>query len=346
MDQITLIKPDDFHLHLRDGAALAAVVGASARRFARAIVMPNLAAPVVSVAQAEAYRRRIRESLPEGAAFEPLMTLYLTEDASRDEVDRVADSAEVHAFKYYPAGATTHSAAGVADLGKVMPMLERMAEKDIPLLIHGEATDPEVDVFDREQVFIDRALAPLTERLDSLRIVLEHVTTLEAAQFVAGAREGVAATITPHHLRLNRNAMFRGGINPHHYCLPVLKRERHRQALLRAATGGNPRFFAGTDSAPHAIGDKESACGCAGIYNAHGALEIYAAVFEQEGRLEALEAFASQHGARFYRLPLNAERVTLRREAWRIPHRLPFGDSELVPFMAGETCPWKLVHEQ
>lgn len=343
MDTITLVKPDDFHLHLRDGERLAAVVGDSARRFARAVVMPNLAPPVVSVAQARAYRRRILEALPEATDFAPLMTLYLTDNTGRDEVDRVLDSDEVYAFKYYPAGATTNSSAGVTDLARVMPLLEYMAAKDVPLLAHGEATAPDVDVFDRERVFIEQTLSPLVEELDALRVVLEHITTREAVQFITAAPATAAATITPHHLLANRNAMFSGGVNPHNYCLPVLKREEHRQALLSAACGGNPKFFAGTDSAPHARGDKESACGCAGVYTACAALELYAAAFEETDALGALEGFVSVHGARFYGLPPNEAKITLRRRDWRIPETLPYAGADLVPFMAGAFCRWELV---
>ena len=346
MDTVTLIKPDDFHLHLRDGAALASVAGDSARRFARAIVMPNLVPPVVSVKQAEAYRQRILDCLPETSGFDPLMTLYLTDNTGRDEVDRVADSADVYAFKYYPAGATTNSESGVTGIEKVLPLLEYMAERDVPLLVHGEETAADVDVFDREKVFIERVLSPLVEKINSLRIVFEHITTGDAVQFVAAASEKIAATITPHHLMVNRNAIFSGGINPHHYCLPVLKREEHRQALLAAAVGGSPKFFLGTDSAPHATRAKENVPGCAGIYNAYAAIEMYVSVFDEMNGLDSLEKFASRNGAAFYRLPLNTTKITLRREDWRIPKMLTFADSTLVPFMAGETCRWKLLYGQ
>ena len=346
MNKITLIKPDDFHLHLRDGAALASVVGDSARQFARAVIMPNLNPPVVSVAQAMAYRQRILDCLPESSGFKPLMTLYLTDNASRDEVDRVVDNDDVYAFKYYPAGATTNAESGVTHIEKVFPLLEYMAEKDVPLLVHGEVTDTDVDVFDREKIFIENVFSSLVEKISSLRVVFEHITTIDAVQFVEAASERISATITPHHLVFNRNAIFRDGINPHHYCLPILKREEHRQALLEAATSGSPKFFLGTDSAPHAIGAKENACGCAGIYNAHAAIEIYASVFDKMNQLGSLEKFASKNGAGFYRLPLNTRKITLRKEAWRIPDKLAFAGSELAPFMAGETCRWKLVHEQ
>ena len=346
MDSITLIKPDDFHLHLRDGAELASVVSDSARRFARAIIMPNLDPPVVSVRQALDYRRRILASLPQDPGFDPLMTLYLTDDTGRDEVDRVAESGQVWAFKYYPAGATTNSASGVTAIGKVMPLLEYMAQRDVPLLVHGEVTDADVDVFDREKVFIEQVLSPLAEEIGSLRIVFEHVTTADAVQFVTGASEQVAATITPHHLMLNRNDMLSGGINPHHYCLPVLKRERHRQALVSAATGGDPKFFLGTDSAPHPARSKEKPPCCAGIYNAYAAIELYASVFDSVDSMHTLENFASRNGARFYGLPLNTQTITMRREQWRIPDAINFADNMLVPFRAGQYCRWKLLDEQ
>ena len=345
MDTITLIKPDDFHLHLRDGKELASVAADSARRFARAIIMPNLDPPVVTVQQALEYRRRILACLPDNPDFNPLMTLYLTDDTPRDEVDRVAETEEVYAFKYYPAGATTHSASGVTDIGKVIPVLELMAQKDVPLLLHGEVTDTDVDVFDREKVFIERILSPLADDLTSLRIVLEHVTTRDSVQFVSGAPDRIAATITPHHLLLNRNAMLSGGINPHHYCLPILKREQHRQALVAAATSGNPKFFLGTDSAPHRAQAKEKPPCCAGIYSACAAIELYASVFDSMNSLDTLEQFACRNGARFYGLPLNTQRITLRREEWRIPDMISFAGSELVPFRAGESCRWKLVDE-
>ena len=346
MDSITLIKPDDFHLHLRDGAEMASVAGDSARRFARAIIMPNLVPPVVSVQQALDYRQRILACLPDDTGFNPMMTLYLTDNTARDEVDRVAESDEVYAFKYYPAGATTNSASGVTDIGKVMPLLEYMAQRDVPLLVHGEVTHADVDVFDREKVFIEQVLSPLAEDIGSLRIVFEHVTTADAVQFVTGAPGRVAATITPHHLMLNRNAMLSGGINPHHYCLPVLKRERHRQALVSAATSGNPKFFLGTDSAPHPVRSKEKPPCCAGIYNAYAAIELYASVFDSMDSMDTLEHFASRNGARFYGLPLNTETITMRREQWRIPDAIGFADNMLVPFRAGEYCRWKLLDEQ
>lgn len=346
MDTLTLIKPDDFHLHLRDGEEMASVVRDSDMRFARAIIMPNLAPPVVSVRQALDYRQRILACLPDGTGFNPLMTLYLTDDTARDEVDRVAETGDVYAFKYYPAGATTHSASGVTDFGKVLPLLEYMAQRDVPLLVHGEVTDTGVDVFDREKVFIERVLSPLAEDLGALRIVFEHITTGDAVQFVTGASEKIAATITPHHLIANRNDMLSGGINPHHYCLPILKRETHRQALVTAAISGNPKFFLGTDSAPHPARSKEKPPCCAGIYNAYAAIELYASVFDSMDSMDTLENFASRNGARFYGLPLNTQTITLRREQWRIPDAISFADNMLVPFRAGECCQWKLVHEQ
>jgi dihydroorotase len=344
--QLTLIRPDDWHLHLRDGAALAAVLPASARRFARAIVMPNLRPPVTTVEAARAYRARIVAALPAGLRFEPLMTLYLTDLTSPDEIAAARASGFVHAVKYYPAGATTNSENGVTDLERVYPVLAAMEKHGLPLLVHGEVTDPAIDVFDREAVFIERHLAPLVQRFPALRLVLEHVTTRQAVQFVEEAGPAVAATITVHHLLLNRNAMFAGGLRPHAYCLPVLKREEHRQALLRAATSGNPKFFLGTDSAPHGRRAKETGCGCAGIYSAHGALELYAEVFAQAGALDRLEAFASFFGADFYRLPRNRDTITLVRKAWTMPAELPMGDDMLVPLRAGEPVAWMLATDK
>jgi dihydroorotase len=340
---LTLTRPDDWHLHLRDGAALHAVVAHSAARFGRAIVMPNLQPAVTTTAAAVAYRQRIMAALPAGCDFEPLMTLYLTERTSPDEIARARASGVVHAVKYYPAGATTHSDAGVTDLARVHAVLARMEELDVPLLVHGEVTDAAVDVFDREQVFVDRVLADVVRRFPRLRIVFEHVTTREAVEFVAAHGPGVAATITPQHLLLNRNALFAGGIRPHHYCLPVLKRERHRAALLAAATGGSPKFFLGTDSAPHARSAKETACGCAGIYSAHAAIELYAEAFEQAGALDRLEAFASFHGADFYRLPRNRGSISLVRVSWSPPATYPLGEDVLVPLRAGEPVRWRLA---
>jgi dihydroorotase len=343
MDRITLRRPDDWHLHLRDGAALASTVADAARCFARAIVMPNLRPAVRTTAQALDYRERILGEVPDGAAFEPLMTLYLTDDTSPEEISRAKLSGRVFGVKLYPAGATTHSDEGVTRLSRCFHALEKMQEFGMPLLVHGESTDPAIDVFDREQVFLEEVLGPLLERFPGLKVVLEHITTREAAQYVEVTGPNVAATITAHHLLLNRNAIFLGGIRPHHYCLPVLKRETHREALVEAATSGNPKFFLGTDSAPHARNTKEAACGCAGIYTAHAALELYAAAFEEAGALDKLEGFASVFGAQFYGLPLNDSKVSLVREEWRVPERLRFGKDELVPLRAGETIPWKLA---
>ena len=343
MTTLTLTRPDDWHLHLRDGAALAAVLPHTARQFARAIVMPNLKPPVTTVADAAAYLQRILAALPAGMSFEPLMTLYLTDNTTADEVGRAADSGFVKAIKLYPAGATTNSDAGVTAIEKTFPALAEMEKRGLPLLVHGEATDPAIDVFDREAVFIDTVLAPLVQRFPGLKVVMEHITTRDAADFVSAAGPQIAATITAHHLLFNRNAIFQGGVRPHYYCLPILKREVHRQSLLQAATSGNAKFFLGTDSAPHAQGAKEHACGCAGCYTAHAAIELYAMAFEQAGALDQLEAFASFHGADFYGLPRNTGTVTLRRETWTTPTGFPFGEQVLVPLLAGESLPWRLV---
>ena len=343
MDRLTLRRPDDWHLHLRDGAALVSVLGDSARRFGRAIVMPNLKPAVRTTAQAMEYRSRILAALPHGLRFEPLMTLYLTDDTPPEEIARAKTSGQVFGVKLYPAGATTHSDEGVTRLSRCFHALEKMEELGMPLLVHGESTDPAIDVFDREQAFIEEVLGPTVERFPRLKIVLEHITTREAVHYVEVTGPNVAATITAHHLLLNRNALFLGGIRPHHYCLPVLKRESHREALVEAATSGNGKFFLGTDSAPHARGAKEAACGCAGVYTAHSAIELYAAAFEEAGALDKLEGFASVFGAQFYDLPLNADTITLERSEWRVPERLAFGAEELVPLRAGETVPWKLV---
>jgi len=340
-DNIRIARPDDWHLHLRDGAALAAVLPHSARQFARAIVMPNLRPPIVRVEQALAYRRRILEALPEGSAFEPLMTLYLTDGTTPEEMRR-ARGAGIPAIKLYPAGATTNSDSGVTDLGKVAYVLEAAEREGMILLVHGEVTDPEVDVFDREAVFIERHLIGLRRSFPGLKIVLEHVTTKQGAEYVASAGENTAATLTAHHLLYNRNAIFSGGLRPHWYCLPVLKREEHRKALVAAATSGSGRFFLGTDSAPHAAALKEHASGCAGCYTGLHALELYAQAFDAAGRLDRLEGFASFAGADFYGLPRNAGTVTLRREAWKVPEVLPFGDAELKPLAGGETLAWRL----
>jgi dihydroorotase len=343
VDRITLIRPDDWHLHLRDGPFMASVLPDSALRFARAIVMPNLKSPVRTTQEALAYRGRILSALPEDADFEPLMTLYLTDDTPPEEIVLAKRSGRVHGVKLYPAGATTHADAGVTRISRCFNALEKMEEQGLPLLVHGEVTDPEVDVFDREAVFIEEVLGPLLVRFPGLRVVLEHITTREAAQFVEVTGANVAATITAHHLLLNRNALFQGGIRPHHFCLPVLKREAHREALVEAATSGNPKFFLGTDSAPHARDTKEAACGCAGVYTAHAALELYAVAFEEAGALDRLEGFASRFGPQFYKLPVNTGSLTLERGEWTVPAWLPFGIGQLVPLRAGETLPWKIA---
>ncbi len=340
---ITLTRPDDWHVHLRDGAVLADVVPHTARQFGRAIVMPNLKPPVTTTAMAAAYRERILAALPAGMRFEPLMTLYLTDNTSADEIRRAVDSGFVKAVKLYPAGATTNSDAGVTDLKRCMGALETMQELGLPLLIHGEVTDADIDLFDREAVFIERVLQPLRKSLPDLRVVFEHITTKDAADYVRDAEGDIGATITAHHLLYNRNAIFKGGIRPHYYCLPVLKRETHRQALLQAATSGNPRFFLGTDSAPHPKGLKEHACGCAGCYTALHAMELYAQAFELAGALEQLEGFASFHGPDFYRLPRNADKVTLQRTDWIIPDEVRMGDATLVPLDAGQPLHWKFA---
>ena len=342
--QLTITRPDDWHLHLRDGEALAAVLPHSAHQFARAIVMPNLRPPVTSVALAADYRQRILAALPAGMRFEPLMTLYLTDRTSADEIRRAADSGFVHAVKLYPAGATTNSDAGVTALEHCAAALTEMEKLGLPLLVHGEVTDPAIDIFDREAVFIETVLIPLLARHPGLRVVLEHITTQSAVDFVVASGANVAATITAHHLLYNRNAIFSGGLRPHYYCLPVLKREHHRQALVAAATGGNNKFFLGTDSAPHARGAKETACGCAGCYTAHAALELYAEVFDRAGALDQLEAFASFNGPDFYRLPRNCGQLTLLKKDWEVPASYPFaGGDTLIPLAAGETLRWQLA---
>ena len=341
-DTITLIRPDDWHLHLRDGAHMASVLPHTARQFARAIVMPNLKPPVTTAADAAAYRDRILAALPAGMSFEPLMTLYLTDNTDPDEIRRAQDTGFIHAVKLYPAGATTNSAAGVTDLRKCYKTLEVMQELDMPLLVHGEVTNHDIDLFDREAVFIERVMRPLRRDFPELKIVFEHITTRDAAQYVAEAEGPIAATITAHHLLYNRNEIFKGGINPHYYCLPVLKREEHRLALLTAAASGDERFFLGTDSAPHAVHAKESACGCAGCYTALHAMELYATAFEQAGALDRLEAFASLNGPAFYDLPVNEGTVTLKRETWTIPSSVPMGEHELVPLDAGQPLHWKM----
>ncbi len=342
--QITITRPDDWHLHLRDGAALHAVLPHSARQFARAIIMPNLRPPVTTVAAAAEYRARILAALPTGIDFEPLMTLYLTDNTPADEIRRAVDSGFVKAVKLYPAGATTNSDAGVNDLAKCDAVLAEMEKAGMPLLMHGEVTDPAIDIFDRENVFIDTVLRPLLDRRPGLRVVFEHITTKAAADYVASAGSNVAATITAHHLLYNRNALLVGGIRPHYYCLPVLKRETHRQALVAAATSGSPKFFLGTDSAPHARHTKEASCGCAGCYTALNALELYTEAFNAAGALESLEAFASFNGPDFYRLPRNTGIVTLEQQECAVPAGLPYGNGEeLVPLRAGEAVAWKLV---
>jgi dihydroorotase len=343
MRSITIIRPDDWHLHLRDGAHLRAVLPDTARRFARAIVMPNLKPPVTTVKLALEYRGRILAALPAGARFEPLMTLYLTDATRPGEIAEARKSGIVHAVKYYPAGATTHSDAGVTDIAKCGAVLEAMEKAGLPLLVHGEVTDPAVDIFDRERVFIERVLAPLVARHAGLKVVLEHITTREAAEFVRAAPPRVAATITAQHLLLSRNALFAGGVRPHHFCLPVLKRESHRRALIECATSGDPRFFLGTDSAPHARHTKETDCGCAGIYTAHAGIELYVEAFAVAGALDRLEGFASRHGAQFYGLPVNQGTVTLAEEPWQVPADYAFGADRLVPLRAGGQVGWRLV---
>jgi dihydroorotase len=343
MTRLTLLRPDDWHLHVRDGSHLASVLPFTARQFARAIIMPNLNPPVTTVTLAGAYRERILRAVPAGLRFEPLMTIYLTNETSPAEIRRAKDSGFVFGAKLYPAGATTHSDAGVTSIEKIFPALEAMQDCGLVFQVHGEVTDPAVDVFDRERVFIDRVMGPVVQRFPGLRVVFEHVTTREAVQFVKSARKGVGATITPQHLLLNRNAIFQGGIRPHHYCLPVLKREHDRQALVEAATSEDPRFFLGTDSAPHAKHTKEHACGCAGVFSAHAAIELYAEAFEAAGRLDRLQAFASERGADFYGLQRNTERITLERRAWTPPAAYRYEADELVPFRAGESIAWQLV---
>jgi dihydroorotase len=340
--ELTLARPDDWHLHVRDGDAMAAVIPHTAQRFARAIIMPNLQPPVTTTEQALAYRQRILDAIPAGSNFTPLMTLYLTDNTSADEITRAKASGEIVAVKYYPAGATTNSDAGVTDISKTWPTLEAMQEAGIPLLVHAEVTDPDVDVFDRESVFIETLLEPLTVRFPKLKVVLEHVTTRQGIEFVRSAPDTVAATITAHHLLMNRNAMFKGGLQPHAYCLPVLKRETHREALTEAAISGNKKFFLGTDSAPHARERKESSCGCAGIYTAHAALELYVQAFETAGALDKLESFASHFGPDFYDLPRNTHTITLEKTDWTIPGSYPLGESTVVPMHAGEVLHWRV----
>jgi dihydroorotase len=345
MDKLTIRQPDDSHLHVRTGSILKTVIAHTARQFGRAIIMPNLKPPVTTVAQALGYRQEILAALPPGSAFQPLMTLYLTANTSVDEIKKLADAEHVHAFKLYPAGATTNSDAGVADIQAAYSLFAAMEKNGVPLLIHGEVTDAEYDIFDREKIFIDSSLSKLTQHFPALRIVVEHLTTQEAVQFVEAAAENVAATITPQHLLYNRNAILAGGIRPHYYCLPILKREHHRQALLKAATSGNPKFFLGTDSAPHLTALKENSCGCAGCYSAHAALELYAEAFEQAGALDKLEGFASFYGADFYGLPRNSASVTLEKRTWTVPDAYTDTDVAITPLRAGEQLSWRLVVE-
>lgn len=343
MNTLTLTRPDDWHLHLRDGEHMRAVLPDTARRFARAIIMPNLKPPVVNTAMALGYRNRILAALPRNMPFEPLMTLYLTDETPLSEIIEALKSGVIQGVKYYPAGATTNSASGVTDITRCYDTLAAMEEAAMPLLVHGEVTDPEVDVFDKEKIFLERVLIPVTRRFTKLRVVLEHITTQEAVEFVTGSSNNIAATITAHHLLMNRNALFQGGIRPHHYCLPILKRENHRRKLVEAATSGNPQFFLGTDSAPHSKRTKETACGCAGIYTGHAAIELYAEAFEQAGALDKLEAFASFHGADFYRLPRNSGSLTLKKQRWMAPAELDFGGETLVPLRGGENIAWQLI---
>lgn len=340
---LTLIRPDDWHIHFRDGAVMRAVVPETAAVYARAIVMPNLVPPVTRAEHAAAYRERILAALPEGSSFQPLMTAYLTESTDPDDLAAGHEAGILTAVKLYPAGATTNSDAGVRDIRKVDAVLARMAEIGMPLLVHGEVTDPEIDIFDREEVFIERVLKPLMERQPDLKVVLEHITTRQAAEFVPTGGDNLAATITPHHLEINRTDMFRGGIRPHLYCLPIAKREEHRLAVRAAAVGGNPRFFLGTDSAPHPVHAKESACVCAGIYNVASALSVYAGVFEAEGVLDRLEAFASLNGPRFYGLPVNEDRITLKKSGVTIADSLTAGTETIRPYHAGECLDWTVA---
>ncbi len=349
-NSITLIQPDDFHLHVREGDALKSVVPDTARQFARAIIMPNLADPITTVEQAQNYREEILASVTDidedsknGTDFEPLMTLYLTDKTTAETIVAAKASGIIHALKLYPAGATTNSDKGVTNLENIYPALEAMQETGIPLLVHGEVTDPEIDIFDRERVFIETILEPLIKRFPTLKVVLEHITTSDAVEFVTNAPDTIAATITAHHLLMNRNTIFAGGIRPHHYCLPILKRETHRQALVKAATSGNPKFFLGTDSAPHTQGAKESACGCAGMYTAYHAMELYAEAFDNADALDKLEGFSSIFGAKFYGLPQNTNSITLNRESWQVPANLPLGKEQIIPLRAGEQCHWTLV---
>lgn len=342
-NSITITRPDDWHLHLRDGAALKAVLPDTARQFGRAIVMPNLRPPLTTTELTLAYRKRILEAVPSGMHFEPLMTLYLTDNTAPEEIVKAKESGLIYGVKLYPAGATTNSDSGVTSLDKCASVLETMERLGMPLLVHAEVTDSDVDVFDRERVFIERNMIPLLKKFPNLKLVFEHITTRDAVAFVTKAPSNVAATITAHHLLMNRNDMFKGGIQPHHYCLPILKREEHRLALVQVATSGNAKFFLGTDSAPHARHTKESACGCAGMYTAHTAMELYAEVFEAANALDKLEGFASFYGADFYGLPRNAEKITIMKSRWKVPESLPFDGDVLVPLRAGQELAWKML---
>lgn len=344
MNSITITRPDDWHLHLRDGPALADTVQDAARHFARGMVMPNLSPPVINTAQAKDYRQRILAALPAGNTWQALMTLYLTDNTSPDEITRAFDSGFIHGVKYYPAGATTNSDSGVTAIENTYAVLARMQTLGLPLQIHGEVTDPEVDIFDREAVFIERILTPLAARFPGLKIILEHVTTRDAVDFVNAAGANIAATITPQHLLFNRNALLVGGIKPHFYCLPILKRSHHQQALIAAATSGNPKFFLGTDSAPHARHRKENACGCAGCYSHHAGIEFYAEAFDQAGALDRLEGFASHFGADFYELPRNTITITLQKDPWQLPDSCRLGDEEMTPLGAGGQLQWQVVN--
>jgi dihydroorotase len=343
MDKLTLIQPDDWHLHVRNGEILKTVITHTAKQFSRAIIMPNLKPPVITVEQALIYRQEIIQALPVESDFNPLMTLYLTGSTTKDEVKKSAESEHIHAFKLYPAGATTNSDSGVNDIKSIYPILEAMEQVDIPLLIHGEVTDNNCDIFDREKVFVESSLSNIVKNFPNLRIVVEHVTTKEAVDFVTSSSNKVAATITPQHLLFNRNAILVGGIRPHLYCLPILKREHHRQALIKAATSGNPKFFLGTDSAPHLTGAKENSCGCAGCYSAYAALELYAEAFEQENSLGKLEGFASFFGADFYQLPRNTQTITLKKQSWTVPDTYQIGNETITPLKAGEDLNWKFI---
>ena len=343
MDKLTITRPDDWHLHVRDGEALNDVVPYTAKQFARAIIMPNLKPPVTTTEQAMNYRDRVLSAVPVGTKFEALMTLYLTDNTSADEIHKAAESEHVHAVKYYPAGATTNSDSGVTDITKSYSTIKAMAEAGLPLLVHGEVTDPSVDMFDREAVFIERVLKPMLDTIPGLKLVMEHITTKQATEFVAQAGDNVAATITPQHLLYNRNAIFQGGIRPHYFCLPILKREQHREALVEAATSGSNKYFLGTDSAPHSQSAKESSCGCAGMFSAYSAIELYAEAFEKARALDKLEGFASFHGPDFYGLPRNTETITLVKEEWTVPESLPLAGEKIIPMRAGETVGWKLA---